>query len=103
MIKFISKVGTNRGKSRIWLEGARLTKAGFTWQTKYQLAIGKDSINLTLGLEDNRKVAGRMRNDKAIPIIDLCSNEITGFCQGCEQVEVTVNNGHILINRKGEA
>ena len=100
MIKFISKVGANRGRSRIWLEGARLAKAGFNWNVQYSTHFDNLSIKLVIDAEGDRKVAGRMRNNKEIPILDLCSAGITKFAKGYESVQVIVSNGVIVITRK---
>ncbi len=98
MIKFISKIGRSKtGLTRIWLEGARLTKAGFTWQTKYKTAFCGDFIMLTLDPKGDRKVSGRWRNDRAIPILDLRSSRITEFARHFEQVEAEITEGKILI------
>jgi len=102
-IKFLSKVGMNRARARIWLEGTRLTKAGFKWNTLYKTVLSLDTeqpcIMLTLDPTGDRKVAGRTRNDKEIPILDLCSSEITKFTGGCDYVQVEIENGQILITQ----
>lgn len=67
-----TKLGTNRGKPRIWIEGAKLSVAGFTRHASYSVCDHADGV-LVLKLDDNglRRVAGRTRNEKDIPIIDL--------------------------------
>lgn len=65
-------LGSNRGKPRIWIEGAKLSMAGFKRHATYSVCDHADGvIVLKLDPQGLRSVAGRTRNEKDIPIIDL--------------------------------
>ena len=81
---------------RIWIEGQRLAKAGFTWHTVYSRKIEDGKITLTLGGDSNLKVAGRNRNGKELPIIDISIAELKGFTAD-QELEVTYTSGRIVI------
>ena len=67
---------TNRG-SRIWIEGSRLTRAGFhSKQTPYTVTIDMDKlypiITLTVDPTSKRRVSGKGSK----PVIDMRSKKI---------------------------
>ena len=94
---FYSKVGNNRGRKRIWIEGKRLAKVGFNKGVNYSATLEDNLIRLTLDKEGIRKVSGKVDNERSKPIIDLCSSAITQFTKGVDKVKVTYNPGEILI------
>lgn len=65
-------IASNKGKPRIWIEGAKLSNCGFTRGAQYSVCDLADSV-LRLELDPNgrRVVSGRTRNGKDTPIIDL--------------------------------
>lgn len=70
---------TARGH-RIWLEGGKLAKAGFSRNDHYTRTTGElaGSPFVMFHREDKQttlKVAGRERNGKTLPIIDYVSSE----------------------------
>ena len=82
---------------RIWIEGSRLEKAGFTWHTPYLRTMEPGKITLTLG-DSPLKVAGRKRGEKEIPIIDISLANMEGFTAG-ETVTTTFTPGKIVIQK----
>ena len=64
---------------RIWLEGGKLTKAGFVRGLKYSKDTSEQgSLKLTIDPTGPLVVAGRTRKDKELPIIDIVSKDL-GF------------------------
>lgn len=85
-----SKLTDHRGNKRLWLEGLRLAKNGFTKGEKYTAEFNKAtastpaSIVLRLDEAGDRIVSGRRRKGQEhyTPIIDIC----------CPEVEQTVGS-----------
>ena len=102
---FTRKIGLNRGKPRLWLEGKILDDNGFKHGTVWDAVVFPDptnpewpSIDLVAGPLGKRKVAGA----EGRPIIDINSkNLLIGFTAG-EEVNIEVmGSGFIRITRKG--
>jgi hypothetical protein len=62
-----TKIGTNRGKARVWLQGDVLTEAGFKRGMKYTVIITVGELLITLDKDGDRHVSGK----PGIPIIDI--------------------------------
>lgn len=97
MITFTVKVGNNRGRNRVWLEGNRLTKMGWLWHTTYTQVEHAESIVLTKNSTGSKKVAGRNKAGKDTPIIDLAGHYLD-FMEG-GRAEVVVTEDTIVIKR----
>lgn len=84
------KIGRNRDKRRLWIEGAILSGAGFTKGKHYTIEQG---TGLTLRLDDNgaRKVAGTPDR----PIIDINSDKTLGLFG--DTVTIKASQGFIEI------
>ena len=87
------KVGQNKGRSRVWLDGLYLNDYGFKRGVKYTTTIKDDAIVLLVDQDGSRKVAGK--GDK--PIIDLCNNNITNLFSDFERVYVSFDQNSIII------
>lgn len=72
MITATIKIGLNKGKRRIWLEGKRLLYAGFIGGTTYKCEVSEGLIELSLN-GDDRKVTGRPNGN---PIIDIIGRDV---------------------------
>lgn len=97
-ITFTTKVGINRGRSRVWIEGARLTALGWLWHTSYSQLEQVDTILLTKDAAGSKKVAGRSKSGKDIPIIDLAGHYLDFMAGGLARVTITENT--ILIEKE---
>lgn len=99
----ITKLGTARKveRSRIWIEGKRLTAAGFTVGCYFHKDWNTDKKTLTLILAKDTdvvtdlpaKVSGK--GDK--PIIDITGECVRSLFPNCEYVEATFTAGRIVI------
>lgn len=80
---------------RLWIEGAKLAKAGFARYDHYERSVSPDAI-VYRRVEHNAKlaVAGRERNGKALPIIDYSAPSIDGYPVG---TALTVEYRHGLV------
>jgi hypothetical protein len=97
------KIGQNRGKRRIWLDGKRLAHARFIGGTHYDLEASEDIIVLTLNDQDGaRKVTGRPDGK---PIIDIIGKVVSdAFAEYVTHVDVAFSSAGIITIRpaKGE-
>ena len=95
METFTSKIGTSRQipASRVWIEGARLVRAGFIVTARYTLIEVDGMLALTLAETGARRVSGK--GDK--PIIDITGDLIRRVFAGRETVTVDYTVGKIVI------
>jgi hypothetical protein len=88
-------VRANRGKPRIWLEGKRLTFAGFECGGRFGLGIeilaGKEALVLVADPFGSRKVSGK--NHRAI--IDICGDSCKPFKTG-DVVKIDYTNDGLI-------
>ena len=84
---------------RIWLEGSNVAKAGFLRGYLYNVAYHRmaGKISLTLHKEGTKKVSGRTRNGKDVPIIDLINKSIGEVFPTGTRLRVTFQKGMITI------
>ena len=85
-------VRSNKGRSRIWLEGKRLQSAGFTAGTMFSVIKAPCGIVLQVSTTGERKVSGKPDR----PIIDLCGATVEPFTTG-DAVRVVYFNNSIQI------
>ena len=78
MSSFTLKSGTNKGNRRIWIEGNRLTDAGFTRCTGLYRTVEGNRMTLTTRQIDGAK-RHRIAGTVARPILDLCGKWVTEF------------------------
>lgn len=94
---FKTKLGTNKGlqRSRVWIEGKRLTESGFYRGALYNREYGKTSIILTLSESGSLRVSGKA--DK--PIIDMTGKSVSLWFEGYESAFVYYARNQIIIKR----
>ena len=94
-----SKLTNHRGNKRIWLEGKRLGTIGFVRHATYDTIINKETKTLVLILSDNgtKKVSGRKRGEKEIPILDIGNVEITDMFKDIERIRATFKTTGVIV------
>lgn len=92
MEKFTRKIGSNRGKPRLWLEGAILQNAGFTHHTHWTLTQSEDQLDLKVDPEGKRKVSGKPDR----PVIDIAGSSL-GNIGAAEVVVIFQEPGHLTV------
>lgn len=96
---FTSKLGMAKGveRSRIWLQGARLTAAGFKPGDAIGCTWFKDKITIDRNPEpkgyEMRKVSGKGDT----PIIDITGENVRNTFKNATHVEVTYTPNRIVI------
>ena len=91
------KVGLNRGRRRIWIDGPRLTRAGFTPGMRYwsPVTLGQMILTLAEGLGGTpRRVTGRHDGK---PIVDISGADVHTAFPDCAAVDVEFGQGRITI------
>ncbi len=94
------KIAEHRGKRRLWLEGRKLSRAGFDPGAKFRLTWSPEDnkVHLTFDDDGTHKVSRKERNGKEIPIIDILGNQLEElFGEGLERAKVTVKRGEISV------
>jgi hypothetical protein len=69
---FTRKIGRNKGKPRLWLEGAILQDHGFTQGSRFDLIHTATGFTLELSSDGARKVSGKPDR----PIIDITASSL---------------------------
>lgn len=93
-MKVTRKIGQNRGKPRLWLEGAILTAAGFRRGDAWSLVTHSDGFAIVADKNGKRKIAGTVSR----PIVDITGASL-GRVGLCDTVEVVALPQ--LVNVKG--
>lgn len=93
-----SKLGENRGKPRIWIEGAKLAREGYTPGDRYNLEIQSGRLILQAAEDGQYTVSKRTRNGRLLPIIDISKTELAELFDGVETLRVAISQGKIVIS-----
>ena len=93
------KLGLNKGAPRLWLEGRRPANAGFLPGARYSVEIRREkkAVVLRVVTDGHRVVAGKTRNGKEVPIIDINSCELLEMFAGMEKIRVIARDGELCI------
>ena len=68
------KIGQNKGKPRIWLEGKELTAFGIKHGQRWNVTVAPNTIVIEVAADGKRKIAGTA----ARPIIDMTGGTVSG-------------------------
>lgn len=97
------KIGMNRGKPRLWIEGKALVEAGLDHGNRWSLIPGK-GVGFTIARAEDgkRKIAGKPGR----PIIDMAGKTLTDIgIEAGDTVELNYVPGtgvvHVIISTKG--
>lgn len=93
-----TKVGENRGRKRVWLEGQRLAREGWEVGQRFTVEIADSSLRLKAKDDGKYTVSRRTRNDRELPVMDLTMSEIAELFGSIEQLRVVIRNGSIVIS-----
>ena len=88
------KIGVNRSKRRIWLEGQILINAGFTHRTRFMVTNHNNRLVIETDPNGKRGVAGRPDR----PIIDMTGKTITdSLADEITAVTITSSPGKLVL------
>ena len=82
------KIGTNKGKPRIWLEGKELTAFGIRHGMRWNVTVAPNTIVIEVDANGKRKIAGTPQR----PIIDMTGRTVIGADFISDTISVTAGN-----------
>ena len=91
-------VGSNRDKARLWIEGAKISTAGFVPGSLYDRFVEGDDIVLRLSPAGSRKVSKKTRHGREIPVIDLTIADDAAGLEVGTRVRVLFTFGEVRIS-----
>lgn len=94
---FVSKIGSNRGRPRIWLEGLPLTTASIAPGSRYDVHMKGGTIVIQANPDGSRVVTTKKRGDRELPVIDLNSTEMLALFDGMSAVRLVQREGQVFI------
>lgn len=85
---------------RVWMQGLRLSDAGFAHGTSYRTEYNLESSTITLILDENgdRKVSGRKKGDSVDPIVELFNAKTFEVLGDCNRVRADFYHGKVVIS-----
>ncbi|BEI26575.1 DNA cytosine methyltransferase [Vibrio fluvialis] len=92
-----SKLGENRGKKRIWLEGRTLQREGYESGMKYDVKLEQSKVTLIPTPQGKYTISKRTKQDEILPIIDVCLAELAEIFQGVEMLRIQLTKGKIIV------
>jgi DNA (cytosine-5)-methyltransferase 1 len=92
------KIGTNKDRPRLWIEGVKLKAAGFARGARYSISFKDGQMVLALDDAGTRKVSGKTRHDREIPILDIALRELEGHFDPGSRVRVVFTEGEIRVS-----
>lgn len=100
-----TKVGQNRGTPRLWLEGLRLERCGFTPGTRFRVELDLVSRQVRLKVDPagDRTVSQRQRSTgdgegKATPIVDVTGGSLAEVLGEGARVRAVLSGGEIVFD-----
>lgn len=92
-------VGSNKGQSRVWLEGTKLMDANFIPGALIEVRIDENErvVELAVSEVGHRVVTSSSRRGEKRPVIDLCNKMISQTFAGIRKVKAVFSNGRITI------
>jgi hypothetical protein len=99
LLNTIKGTALNKGSARTWVESVKLARFGFHWHAPVTITFNDDNITITLDDAGSREVAGRSRNGKEIPILDICYPvaQRNAMFNGADKLAVNIDQGIIII------
>lgn len=89
------RIGKNRGKARIWIEGKALAAAGWSKGKRFEAAFEAGQITYTASDAGDRKVAGT----ESRPIIDTNTDKIREALGDATHARIEIDGDRLTIKR----
>jgi hypothetical protein len=92
------RIGANRGKARLWLEGAWLAQFGFTKGAAFYIAVSDGpTLTITLGASEEHR-ARRVSGKGDRPIIDI-AGDVLAPLDG-KDLELHASAGRMIVKER---
>lgn len=85
-----TKLGTHRGKRRIWIEGMKLLNGGYQAGQRFNIESDESTLKIIPDREGKYTVSRRLRNGKTLPIIDISVDIIAKMFEGIECLTIRI-------------
>lgn len=95
-----TRVGADkRGNPRLWIEGRKLERAGFSPQARYRMTIDADARRITLELakDGDRMVSRRQRHGVDLPIVDIANARALASFRSIDTLRIDFTQDAIVI------
>jgi hypothetical protein len=97
----IKGTNLNKGRARTWIEKSStiLAPYGFHKGMKIDIAFHDHSIKVSVNHEGKRKVAGRVKGEKTICILDICYpvEQREAMFKGSPELQIWARMGELVI------
>ncbi len=97
MDAWVKKIGSNRGRPRIFLDGVQAVRAGFSPGECFDVEVDGQRVTLVKKDDGSRVVTGRVRNGRVHPVIDINSAELLKIFDGMDSVRIVVTHKAVFI------
>lgn len=91
-------IGENKQRPRLWIEGVKLNTAGFAQGTNYRIEIKDGQLSMVVDPDGPRRVSGKTRGNRKIPIVDLALRELETHFGAGTRVRVVFTQGRITVS-----
>ena len=93
----VKNILQNRGRPRIWLQGADVVNAGLEAGQAYEIEVVGGSFVIRANPNGSRVISAKRKNEKVLPIIDINSRELLSLFDGMSAVRVVQFDGEIHV------
>ncbi|MCD9553971.1 DNA cytosine methyltransferase [Photobacterium carnosum] len=99
-MKFLinTKIGLNRGKKRLWLEGVRLARCGFNVGANIAVDAAGDKLTIKRDANADKIVSKRKKREEYLPIIEITGSKLDAYNVD-ENVRVLITQKGIIVSR----
>lgn len=94
---WIKKLGSNRGKPRIYLDGLQAIRAGFMPGERFDVVIDDKRVVLQKNADGSRVVSQKVRGDVQYPVIDINSADLLKMFDGMDAVRLVVQEDRVFL------
>lgn len=96
---WIKKIGANRGRPRIYLDGLQAIRAGFAPGERYEVNVDASGrrVMLQKNPDGSRLVSAKERGGRTLPVIDIESSELLAMFEGMDALRVVVGEDRIVL------
>jgi len=93
------KIGTHKGKKRIWFEGQKLAFQGIEPGMQYSLEPDSEThqINIIFKKDGDLTVSRRKNKDNYLPVMDIRSDDIQAVFGDAERIRAVIHSDKIVI------
>lgn len=94
-----TKIGQNKGRKRVFIEGRKLAREGFAPGMMYNLNVTDDQLHIEASETGKYKISRRKNRTSGdeLPVIDITANALADLFEESEPVRVLIQQGKIVI------